>query len=130
MYLYIAYLLVNVKQYMYVDKSVARYVYSGYTPTVNLLFVIFTVYFDVDNVNNTVKINMNLGKKTTFRLWEVRIVQVHFSERAPAGCLQYHTGIKGVVQTMNFADNGRHLADQEYTICMRQEEGMCTIGYT
>jgi len=24
---------------------------------------------------------------------------------------------------MNFADNGRHLADQDYTICMRQEEG-------
>jgi len=24
---------------------------------------------------------------------------------------------------MNFAVNGRHLADQDYTICMRQEEG-------
>lgn len=82
----------------------------------------------MDNVNTSMKINMNLGKKTASRMWEVRIIQVPFSERAPAGCLQYHTGVKGVVQTMNFADNGRHLADQEYTICMRQEEGMCTIG--
>lgn len=30
---------------------------------------------------------------------------------------------------MNFADNGRHLADQDYNICMRQEEGMCSIAY-
>lgn len=28
---------------------------------------------------------------------------------------------------MNFADNGRHLADQDYTICMRQEEGEETV---
>jgi hypothetical protein len=31
--------------------------------------------------------------------------------------------VSGIIQTMNFADNGRHLADQDYTICMRQEEG-------
>lgn len=29
----------------------------------------------------------------------------------------------GVIQTMNFAENGRHLANQDYTICMRQEQG-------
>jgi len=31
--------------------------------------------------------------------------------------------VVGTIQTMNFAINGRHLADQDYTICMRQEEG-------
>lgn len=30
---------------------------------------------------------------------------------------------------MNFGDNGRHLADQDYSICMRQEVGMCSIAY-
>lgn len=34
-----------------------------------------------------------------------------------------------MVQTMNFAENGRHLADQDYTICIRQEEDMCSIVY-
>ena len=29
----------------------------------------------------------------------------------------------GVIQTMNFAENGRHLANQDYKICMRQEKG-------
>jgi hypothetical protein len=41
-------------------------------------------------------------------------------------CAGYVSGkfhIAGIIQTMNFADNGRHLADQDYTICMRQEEG-------
>lgn len=30
---------------------------------------------------------------------------------------------------MNFADNGRHLANQDYSICIRQEENMCSIAY-
>lgn len=62
-------------------------------------------------------------------MWEVRVIQVPFTERAPAGCFQYHTGTSGIIRTMNFAENGRHLANQDYTICTRQEEGMCTIAY-
>ncbi|KAF5284411.1 hypothetical protein FQA39_LY17086 [Lamprigera yunnana] len=85
--------------------------------------------YDIENANDTITISMNLGDKILSRLWEVRIVQIPFSERAPSGCLQYHTGTKGIIQTMNFADNGRHLADQEYNICMRQEFGMCSIAY-
>ncbi|XP_061397620.1 uncharacterized protein LOC133333321 [Musca vetustissima] len=63
------------------------------------------------------------------RLWEIRIAQIPFSQRAPAGCLQYFTGAEGVFQTFNFADNGRHLANQNYRICMRQEVDMCSIVY-
>ncbi|XP_075154005.1 uncharacterized protein LOC142227376 [Haematobia irritans] len=63
------------------------------------------------------------------RLWEIRIAQIPFSQRAPAGCLQYFTGAEGVFQTFNFADNGRHLANQNYRICMRQEMEMCSIVY-
>lgn len=32
-------------------------------------------------------------------------------------------------ETMNFGDNGRHLADQDYNICIRQEADMCSIIY-
>lgn len=87
------------------------------------------MYFDVQNINTTIKINMNLSKKTANRLWEIRITQIPFLQEAPNGCLQYHTGGRGVVQTMNFAENGRHLADQDYMICIRQEEDMCSIVY-
>lgn len=87
------------------------------------------LYFDVDPYQNQVDISMTLSKKTALRLWEVRIIQIPFTERAPIGCLQYYTGRKGIIQTMNYADNGRHLANQDYNICMRQEEGMCSIAY-
>lgn len=36
---------------------------------------------------------------------------------------------QGTIQTMNYAANGRHLADQNYRACVRQEQGMCSIAY-
>lgn len=63
------------------------------------------------------------------RLWEMRISQIPFSQKAPLDCRQYYTGSEGVVQTFNFADNGRHLANQNYRICIRQESNMCSIVY-
>lgn len=35
----------------------------------------------------------------------------------------------GVIQTFNFAENGRHLANQNYRSCIRQETGRCSIQY-
>jgi len=88
------------------------------------------VYFDVDTATDeAINIHMNLSKRAVSRLWEIRITQIPFAQRAPVGCLQYHTGNKGVIQTMNFAENGRYLANQDYNICMRQESGMCSIIY-
>ncbi|XP_071451424.1 uncharacterized protein [Hetaerina americana] len=87
------------------------------------------VYYDVENYDEPVTIRMNLTKEHFGRLWEIRITQVRFNQRAPAGCLEYHHGVRGIIQTMNFGDNGRHLANQDYSICMRQEEGYCSIAY-
>lgn len=63
------------------------------------------------------------------RIWEIRVSQIPFSQRAPAGCFQYFEGINGIIQTFNFATNGRHLANHNYKSCVRQETGMCSIGY-
>ncbi|XP_057652599.1 uncharacterized protein LOC130891716 [Diorhabda carinulata] len=87
------------------------------------------IYFDVENIQEHIKISMKLNRKAVNRLWEVKITQIPFSQRAPAGCLQYFEGSTGVVQTLNFAENGRHLANQDYNICIRQEEEMCGIVY-
>ncbi|ERL86070.1 hypothetical protein D910_03484 [Dendroctonus ponderosae] len=103
------------------------------------------VYFDVNSLDE-IKIEMTLDKKAVSRFWEIIITQMAFTEQAPPGCLQYFTGQEekfkiyrrknhnfsgpdGTIQTMNFADNGRHLANQDYNICIRQEEGMCSIAY-
>lgn len=63
------------------------------------------------------------------RLWEIRISQIPFSQRAPQGCLQYFTESNGFLQTFNFAENGRHLANQNYKVCFKQLSGMCSIAY-
>ena len=47
---------------------------------------------------------------------------------APAGCLQYYTGVTNVFTSFNWDGRGngvigRQLANQNYRICFRQEEG-------
>ncbi|KRJ97175.1 uncharacterized protein Dyak_GE18201, isoform B [Drosophila yakuba] len=77
-------------------------------------------------------IDISLGLSSRLlplRIWEMSVVQIPFIQRAPAGCLQYHTGTEGIMQTFNFAENGRHLANQNYRICVRQELDMCSILY-
>lgn len=77
-----------------------------------------------------VDINLDLSNRfLPLRIWEMSVTQIPFSQRAPAGCLQYHTGLEGVMQTFNYAENGRHLANQNYRICVRQEQDMCSIMY-
>ncbi|EDW54087.1 uncharacterized protein LOC6613188 [Drosophila sechellia] len=77
-----------------------------------------------------IDISLSLSSRLLpLRIWEMSVVQIPFSQRAPAGCLQYHTGTEGIMQTFNFAENGRHLANQNYRICVRQELDMCSIMY-
>ncbi|KAF4518078.1 hypothetical protein B566_EDAN009622 [Ephemera danica] len=86
-------------------------------------------YYDVDGEEDSAEMVIRLAKDHVSRFWEIKVTQIEFKDRAPSGCLQYFTEEKGLVQTMNFAANGRHLADQDYNICIRQEEGMCSIVY-
>ena len=56
------------------------------------------------------------------------------NNRPPSGCFQYHTGLTGQIKTFNWdattTANYQHLASQRYSICIRQEEGMCCVQYT
>ncbi|XP_034100617.1 uncharacterized protein LOC117565558 [Drosophila albomicans] len=80
--------------------------------------------------DQVIEITLNVSRRfLPMRLWEIRVLQIPFTQRAPPGCLQYHTGVEGVMQTFNFAENGRHLANQHYRICVRQETDMCSISY-
>lgn len=119
-----------------------------------MFFALLAVYYDIDppelhkkqkqnpakrdnsggggerGLPRIVDIVMNFNQRFFLpRMWEIRVTQIPFSQRAPLGCLQYFTGGEGVIQTFNFADNGRHLANQNYRSCIRQETGMCSIAY-
>lgn len=125
------------------------------------LLLCIVVYYDVANRKARqdkskpadIEVVMNFTNSfATARFWEVRVSQIPFSQRAPAGCLQYFFGNAGTIQvnceqflyffaprfyfhflllfqTFNFAENGRHLSNQRYKSCVRQEKGMCSISY-
>ena len=52
---------------------------------------------------------------------------INVNYRPPEGCLQWHTGTEGRIETFNFAGNDQHLNDQQYNICIRQEMGTYTL---
>ena len=55
---------------------------------------------------------------------------------APSGCLQYYTSASGQFKSFNYrtepaADDGpNHLANLNYAICFRIENGFCGIKYS
>jgi len=66
--------------------------------------------------------------------WRIKVSQIECSSewRAPQGCLQYFTGVTNIVTSFNWdgtSATSRQLANQNYEICFRQEEGMCKINY-
>jgi len=66
------------------------------------------------------------------RSFEIKVTQFTCDSemRPPEGCLQYHMGIAGSLQTFNFDNDDVHLADQQYNICIRKEMGFCCIEYS
>ncbi|XP_008216930.1 uncharacterized protein LOC100120444 [Nasonia vitripennis] len=85
------------------------------------------IYVDIGE--EPVTINFRLPGNLTSRMWEMRVVQLGFEQRAPAGCLQYLQAANGTLKTLNYLPNGRYLANHDYLICIRQEYGMCSVAY-
>ncbi|XP_076167852.1 uncharacterized protein LOC143146961 [Ptiloglossa arizonensis] len=87
------------------------------------------LYIDVGDDDETLTLDFKLPSSLQPRMWEMRIVQLAFEQRAPTGCLQHFQGINGTLKTLNYLSNGRFLANQDYLLCVRQEKGMCGISY-
>merc|ERR1712141_413240 len=69
-------------------------------------------------------------------IWEIRVAQIECWNTArpyDTGCLQYHTGSTGRIESFNFgqssSSNYQHLHSQDYAICIRKEAGMCCVEY-
>jgi len=89
------------------------------------------VYADFGS-SDTITQNLILsGKVQRERQWNIEIVMIggRAERRAPPGCLQFFTGISGTVQSFNF-QGGYHLANQDYSICVRPEDGMRFIDWS
>ncbi|XP_032676172.1 uncharacterized protein LOC116846462 isoform X1 [Odontomachus brunneus] len=87
------------------------------------------VYVDVSEGNEPITLNFRLPSGLQSRMWEMRVLQLGFEQRAPVGCLQYFRAPNGTLRTFNYLPNGRYLAEHDYLLCVRQERDMCGIAY-
>ncbi|EZA53674.1 hypothetical protein DMN91_007914 [Ooceraea biroi] len=87
------------------------------------------VYVDLSEGNEPVTLNFRLPSGLQSRMWEMRVMQLGFEQRAPVGCLQYFRSPNGTLKTFNYLPNGRYLAGHDYLLCVRQERDMCGIVY-
>ena len=58
----------------------------------------------------------------TTRTWKIKVSQISCNDpnKPPENCLQYFTGTTGTVASYNWNNGaGPHLADQDYTNCIR-----------
>jgi len=103
--------------------------YSSSNLNSNAMLCISTVYVDVSEGNEPVALNFRLTNGLQSRMWEMRVIQLGFEQRAPVGCLQYFRSPNGTLRTFNYLPNGRYLAEHDYLLCIRQERDMCGIAY-
>merc|ERR1711935_239254 len=89
---------------------------------------------DIDASDSSNSLTFQIGSVITFtRQWNIKVTQyaMDFPNKAPKGCLQYHFTGDGnddgvldptVIRSFNWnGGTGRHLANQDYNICIRRE---------
>ncbi|CAL8110369.1 unnamed protein product [Orchesella dallaii] len=89
------------------------------------------IYVDFGS-SDTITLNLLLGGASQReRTWNIEILTIPCNSvaRAPTGCLQYYTGVSGVVESFNF-QGGMHLANLDYSVCVRMEDGMRFIDWS
>jgi hypothetical protein len=98
------------------------------------------MYIDASDSCNS--LTFQIGDQTFTRQWNIKVTQyaMDFPNKAPKGCLQYHFAGDGnddgdldptVIRSFNWnGGNGRHLANQDYNICVRREATIRRICYS
>jgi hypothetical protein len=95
------------------------------------------MYIDVSGSSSPARLTVVRNGVFASRSFRIKITQIecYSPDRAPPGCLQYFTGISGTILSYNFffptdTDNVRQLANQNYRICIRREDGFCSTCFT
>jgi len=93
------------------------------------------MYFEIGSgASDNADLKFTFGAVAGSRTFEIKVTQYSCSSDVtpPEGCLQWHTGTEGRLETFNFqaGEGGFHLSDQQYSICIRQEAGMCCTEYS
>ncbi|KAB0791812.1 hypothetical protein PPYR_03612 [Photinus pyralis] len=93
------------------------------------------MYVDITDVSGPIQIGV-LAMAVERKRFRIRVCQVTECSN-PLNCLQYHTGVTGVISSFNY-DQASSLSrsvpeyynNLNYAICIRKEKGYCSITYT
>jgi len=81
---------------------------------------------------NTLNANIGTGSTAGTSAFTIKVTQIECGSKrlAPSGCLQYFTQDTDEIQTFNYNNaGGIHLANQDYSICVRDNRQYCSICY-
>jgi len=81
------------------------------------------------NSGDTATVTLTYGG-TSDKKFNIFVRQIECSSplRAPTDCVQYYTASSGTIRSYNWA-GGQLLRGMDYEICIRDEEGSCSISY-
>lgn len=93
------------------------------------------LYMDAGAATTAAKLTFTITTAAT-QNWRIKVSQIECSSRnkAPNGCLQYFTGTRNTVTSFNYDGLAAcaptcNLGPQDYTVCFRQEKGMCGMQF-
>jgi len=99
------------------------------------------IYMDASSSCHTLMATIGSTDTSTSREWSMRVSQIECDNplRAPSGCLQYMTGTSGMIYNFGWSSASSttgasdatavHQNNQQYTICIRKQEGYCSTEY-
>ncbi|KAJ8943914.1 hypothetical protein NQ318_019522 [Aromia moschata] len=103
---------------------------------VSKILFTFSVYVDVSSLTGPLQLSV-LATMTSRKRFRIRICQYEDACLEPSSnCLQYYTGITGVISSFNYDQASMfsrsvpgYFNNLNYAICMKREEGYCSITY-
>ncbi|XP_015836244.2 uncharacterized protein LOC658432 [Tribolium castaneum] len=94
------------------------------------------VYVDVSTLTGPLQLSV-LSSTGERKRYNIRICQIANDCSQSSNCLQYYTGVTGMISSFNYdqaAINNRsqpgYFNNLNYAICIRKEAGFCSITYT
>merc|ERR1712227_157807 len=94
------------------------------------------VYVDVNTAGGAMAatININTDNTAANRFWKILVqrIECNSPDLPTPGCLQFFTGLSGLITSFNGARMGnaqQMLQNQQYRVCIKRGAGMCGVRY-
>merc|ERR1711988_685006 len=94
------------------------------------------MYVDVNTAGGAMAATININTDNTAgnRFWKILVQRIacNSPDLPPAGCLQYFTGLSGLITSFNGARMGnahQMIQNQQYRVCIKRGAGMCSVRY-